>query len=269
MRFADAQRAFEEVVAATAPGGVVNPSLHSAALLDLTVVFVEVGVPATAIEYFERVEATRGLYWARTIAQSYADRGKPTQARIVYRELRTHETDPAHVCKASMGALRASLELGKRGEIAVDLAAFVPLARKADGTCKLIADELLGQVAIAWHREMLDRLGDAREVIEVWRSALAMSTEPPRREAMLRNLAYAMWSHAAARRGDRPADWIAAAEALENAAERDAAVDAYDNALRVARDPGRSLAPVVLAQIKGGLTRLGTPRAKTMLGSLR
>lgn len=262
-KFLDAKQQWEAVAASN------ELPLRKQALRDLPRVYAQAMPPDKVVEYFERVDKPTALERIRDVAELYADFGKGAQARQLFRELVVRESDPARICEASMGALRGSLQLNKRDEIGLDVAAFAQVASAADGQCKQDADELLGKLAFSWHGEMRKTRGDAREVIEIWKFALAVVTQPDRRAAMQTNLGYALWTHAASAGGARATDWVAAGLALhEIAGLADVAVDAFDNALRAARGTGQALAPMTVSMIKGTLTKLGTPRAKELLAAL-
>lgn len=264
-RYLDARQQWEAVVAAT-----TDAQLRRAALADLARVYPEVLPADKVFDYFERLDKPTALERVREVAEGFADRGKGAQARTVFRELVVRETEPVRICEASMGALRGSLQINKRDDIALDLAAFSQVAAAAgEGRCRHDADELLGDVGLAWHREMVKTRGDARDVIDVWRHVLAVATAADRRAAIQQNLGYALWTHAASAGGGRPVDWVATGIALaEVAGHADVAVDAFDNALRAARGTGQALAPMMVATIKGVLGKLGTPRANELRASL-
>lgn len=262
-KYLDARQAWEDVVATG------DPSIRRQALKDLSRLFVYVGLPDKVFDYFERLDKPSVLDRAREVAQSYLDAGKWTEARGVYRELVMRESEPQLVCMASMGALQSSMRISKRDEISADLTAFAQVASAASGDCKQRADDLLGQVGEGWHREMVKTKGDARDVVAVWKYSFALATEPKRRDAIQRNLAFAQWAHAASAGGGRPGDWVAAGKSFsEIASLAEVAVDAFDNAMRASRGVNQPLAPLTMTLVKGTLRTLGTPRALELLSKL-
>ena len=134
--------------------------------------------------------------------------------------------------------------------------------------CAIEADEIIGDLAMVWHVELGGKHGgDPREAIAMWERAVVAATTPGRRTAAVHDRAILLWAQA--QRGGT-AEWIDAAEAMQSpdaGTVADAAIDAWDNAIRAAR--GARLDPALAARARAGLGKINSDRARILLASVR
>lgn len=253
-----------EAVATTA----IEP-LRRAAASDAMRVFGYIGKPDKAFAFAEHLDKARAIELVRRLGEQYLDQGKAHDARVVYGELVKRESQKPQACLDQVSLLRATTQLGSRPDVIA--AAEEAAGRVAQGggmDCATEADALVGELAYGWHREHRNAHGDARALVRMWVVAAKLATTPERKAASARNCAIAVWQRAW--QGTSANGWIEAAEVLATSKDTELAsaeIDAWDNALRVAR-AGTPLAPDQLARVRAGLGRIGSPRAKSLLSSL-
>lgn len=260
--FPRALQAFE-TVATTA-----QDPLRRAAASDAMRVYAEVGAADKAFAFAERLDKTRSLELVRRLGEHYLDQGKARDARTIFAELAKREPRAPQACLDQVSVLRASLQLGSRPDTITAAEDAGRRVKTGGAECAKEADALVGELAEVWHREHRNAHGDARALVRMWTIAAQIATTPERKAASSRNCAIAVWQRAW--QGASANGWIEAAEVLSASKDTELAsseIDAWDNALRVAR-AGTPLAPDQLARVRAGLGRIGTPRAKSLLATI-
>jgi tetratricopeptide (TPR) repeat protein len=245
-----------------------EPALKRAAITDLTLFYPHVGRPDKAFEFFDRLDHDRVVELMHRIGEHYIDLGKYSEAISILGEAALRDPDPMRACEYHVLRLQAALPKRLGAEtitIADDLA-------KARGSadCQKNADALAGEIVGQLHAEYGKTLNPDSIVVvaKLYASAMPLATTAPRRDALARNRAIATWQVAASAKDPGAALWVAAAEALQapnlGADAADAALDAWDNAIRA---PRRDAA--LTAKIRAGLSRSTAPRAAALLKTLR
>lgn len=251
-----------EAVATTA-----RDPLRRAAASDAMRVYGHVGGHDKAFAFAERLDKARTLELVRRLGEQYLDQGKAREARAIFSELVKREPAAPQACLDQVSVLRAASVLGSRPDT---IAAAEDAGKRvgAGSECAKEADALVGELAYGWHREHRNAHNDARALVRMWTVAAQVATTPERRAASSRNFAIAVWLRAW--QGTSASGWIEAAEVLATSNDAELAsaeIDAWDNALRVART-GTPLAADQLSRVRAALGRIGTPRAKALLAAL-
>lgn len=265
-RAADAVRELE--IAAITP----DLQLRWNVLRALGDAFVALGVVDEVIARFDRLDVTMTFRGAEEVAKLYAKTGKTIEARKIYRGLVTRaqvHSNEAERCLAARAALTASVTLGDR-DAQVSDADAVTLA--ADWACMRESSHLLASIARDWHLEALKTQGDLRRTIAMWERVKVATNDLARTDAIQRNIAVARWEQATRAGGARVEEWIAAGEAMQGTSRADvnvAAIEAYDNALRVVAATRTRLAAPLAARLRAGLANIGSDRAKLLLTKIK
>jgi TolA-binding protein len=247
-----------------------DATLRRAALDDLATAYAMAGKADTAWNLFSSLEPERAVARLELLADRYLDLDKDLEAATVLKAALAAEPDPARACADRVAAIRAEAPQAHRDVILDDAHALA--AHLVGDACRDAADATLGDLAWAWHDEQRVTKAHPEPIIALWEVVAALSPTPRRQAAALANRADLLWRLA----GQRwVVDvWLAAAAGSAAAAAatptdpelaRDA-VDAWDNAARVARrDAGSTakIAPKVLAQIRAGLAAAGHGPAAT------
>ena len=258
--------------------------IQRAAIKDCLIVYAAIGAGDKAYAFLEQLDRAHALELARALAERYADAGKLDDARKLLQETATRDPDPDRACTDVVGALRATSGLGRRAEIMTGSDRVVAATRKAGSDCSEAADQLLGELALRYHEEAI-KLQDVtvmRDVMTLWDRVAQLGTSAPRRATAARNRAIIAWSVA---RYGSAADWANAAEAMgmpgvdpDVAA---AAIDAWDNAIRLLGTPAPTPDRPLASRIRAGLTKLltdhpaergaerGADRARALLAKLK
>jgi TolA-binding protein len=249
----------------TAVAAGTDPALRKAALDELADAYAQAGKADTAWAMFHGLDPDHAVDRLELLADRYLDFDKDIEAATVLKAVLEAQPDPARACADRVWAIRAEAARAHRDVIVEDARA---LAEHLVGdACVGAADALLGELAWAWHDEQRATQAHPEPIVALWEVVSQLSLDPRRRANARANRADLLWRLAGQRWVVEV--WLAAAEASTIAAAAaptdrdlaDDAVDAWDNAGRVARrDAGATarVPPALLARIRAGLAAAAT-----------
>jgi hypothetical protein len=251
-----------DVLAPAAVGG--DRAIQELAVVEAARAYVAFGAADQAARTTDLHDVGRRFGLLRAVGAQYLERGKYKEAHLVYTELLAMPVSAELLCLDRADALRVA------GRLAVDvkaaLAALDQSVPAGGAGCAAEAELALFDAAYGVHTSAAasQRADAMTAAIALW-DRTAASALPERRAAIARNRTIALW-HLADASGDA-ARWADAAEALHasGADLAEAALDAWENAMRA----GTAMPPALVARIRAGLDRIPVDRARVLRAGLR